>query len=57
MAIKPKNSASGFYKVDLSRPFPFQGFNYLPSHQHTVNEEIFEAMQAEDGLLVAAQPA
>jgi hypothetical protein len=36
-----------YYEVKLSRRITIQDFPYLPSHQHTVDKAIYDAMVAE----------
>lgn len=46
MALTYKKSKSGFYKVELSRPFPRNGFTYKPGTAVTVNQDVLDEMIA-----------
>lgn len=55
--IARPESASGFYLVEISRLFPFGGFDYKPGQAITVNERILDAMEAEEGLVTRVAAA
>ncbi|HEX8446277.1 MAG TPA: hypothetical protein VF649_06650 [Sphingomonas sp.] len=56
MVTTYKVSKSGFYKVGLARVFPHAGFDYKPGHDHTVNQDILDAMIAAE-LVTDVAPA
>lgn len=39
-------SASGYWKVKLSKVFPHRGFTYKPSHDVTADEDTLKVMIA-----------
>lgn len=57
MSRSYKPSPSGYYKVELNRPFPRRGFSYKPGLVHTVNQEVLDLMAAEPGLIISVTPA
>lgn len=50
MAQAYKKADSGFYQPDLCKNFEHCGFLYKPSQRVTVNEEILEAMIADEAV-------
>lgn len=49
-------SKSGYWKVDLSAPFPHDEFTYRPGTGITVNKSVLDAMIAA-GVVASATPA
>ncbi|MCA1379386.1 hypothetical protein I6F34_00930 [Bradyrhizobium sp. BRP05] len=49
VAVEPAAAppAPTYYEVKLKRRITIQDFAYLPSHQHVVDQSIYDAMEAE----------
>jgi hypothetical protein len=48
MAKTYKKSASGFYRVELARPFPRRGFTYKPGQRIRASQAVLDEMIVAD---------
>lgn len=44
-SVPPRFDPEKMYRVQLSAPFDYGGFVYVPGAKHTVNAELAEAMR------------
>lgn len=57
MARRYRKSDSGNYRVDLTRVWPHDGFDYKPGARLIVSEALLKLMLEEDGLVADVQPS